>query len=399
MMSAPQRGGLVAAGWATYALYYLGRANLSVAAPGLDGEAGFGPDDIGIFVASFFLAYSVMQVVVGHYADRIGSRWLVGLGLVGSGLMNLLFISSTSLTVAAVAWFLNGAFQGMRWPPLIAGVSRWVSGVRSAQVAAAFGTSYVAGTVLALGLGGVLIAWHGVSTVFVVAGVVLIVVGIAWWAGVRDPVHGSGRHSDVQGSISRALWLMPAAALSGVGWIALATWTPGYLMAAHGVSIANAGLITAAMAAVSLPVMLFVGLGFRSSHGKGSTGLAALVLFATAMLLAVIPISSALSGALVVLFVAAALVNASSSIVLGYLPRVSSPARVGLASGIFSLAFSFGGGAGALVVGRLINSDSWNSVFYLSAGTAALSAIWVLGWRTTLRVHSHGSETLGVEAI
>lgn len=158
-MTSRQQWGLVTGGWVAYVIYYLGRTNLSVAVPGLESEGGLGPEDIGLLVAAFFWVYSLTQVVVGQLADRFGSRWLVGVGLVGSGVMNALFIHAGSFTLALIWWSLNGMFQGFGWPPLIAGLSRWLTGPRAAQASAAYGTSYVAGTVLTLAAGGFIVAW------------------------------------------------------------------------------------------------------------------------------------------------------------------------------------------------------------------------------------------------
>ena len=80
------------------------------------------------------------------------------------------------------------------------------------------------------------------------------------------------------------------------------------------------------------------------------------------------------------LALATSLANASSSIVLGFLPRVSAPERVGLASGIFSLSFSVGGGIGALLIGGLIGDGSWDAVYVIAGTTAALGACWVFVW-------------------
>lgn len=377
-MESRQRWGLVAAGWWAYALYYVGRANLSIAVPGLESESGFGPAEVGVFVAGFFGAYSVTQVFVGRMSDRIGARWLVGAGLVGSGLMNILFVVSNSFVLAMVAWTLNGVFQGIGWPPLIAGVSRWVTGVKASQVSAAFGTSYVAGTVLALALGGVLVAWGGISTLFFAAGIFLIAVGIAWWIGIRDPMPERAPRKAAEGSMNTALWLLPPAALAGVAWMTLAIWTPAYLIEVHDFSIEEAGFSTAAMAAVSLPVMLVVGVFFRSPSGGRPAQMVAAVLAVTAISIAAIPISSTLIWAVAVIFIATALANASSSVVLGFLPKWAAPNGIGFASGVLSLGFSVGGGAGALVVGHLISIGSWSTVFYLSAGCALMSAAWVL---------------------
>ena len=376
-MTSRQQWGLVTGGWVAYVIYYLGRTNLSVAVPGLESEGGLGPQDIGLLVASFFWVYSLTQVVVGQLADRFGSRWLVGVGLVGSGLMNALFIHAGSFTLALIWWSLNGMFQGFGWPPLIAGL-----GPRAAQASAAYGTSYVAGTVLTLAAGGFIVAWGGTAAVFNVAAVVLILAGIIWFVTVRDPVPRGEPSTRRSSSMSATLWLMPAAALVGVGWMTLVIWTPSYLTSVLGMSISSAGLNAAAMAAVSLPVMVLVSSRFRSAIGRRSSRVAGAVIVVTGMSFLLVPWNLGEVWVLGALALATSLANASSSIVLGFLPRVSAPERVGLASGIFSLSFSVGGGIGALLIGGLIGDGSWDAVYVIAGTTAALGACWVFVWST-----------------
>jgi sugar phosphate permease len=375
-----QQWGLATGGWVAYVVYYFGRTNLSVAVPGLESEGGLGPQDIGLLVASFFWVYSLTQVIVGQLADRFGSRWLVGVGLVGSGVMNALFIHAGSFTLALIWWSLNGMFQGLGWPPLIAGLSRWLTGPRAAQASAAYGTSYVAGTVLTLAAGGFIVAWGGTAAVFNVAAVVLILAGIIWFVMVRDPVprgHHSTRRSS---SMLPTLWLMPAAALVGVGWMTLVIWTPEYLTSVLGMSISSAGLNAAAMAAVSLPVMVLVSLRFRSAIGRRSSRIAGAVIVITGLSFLLVPWSHGDVWVLGAFALATSLANASSSIVLGFLPRVSAPERVGLASGIFSLSFSVGGGFGALIIGGLIGEGSWDIVYFVAGAAAVLGALWIFAW-------------------
>ena len=379
-MTSRQQWGLVTGGWFAYVIYYLGRANLSVAVPGLESEGGLGPEDIGLLVASFFWVYSLTQVIVGQLADRFGSRWLVGVGLVGSGVMNALFIHSGSFTLALIWWSLNGMFQGLGWPPLIAGLSRWLTGPRAAQASAAYGTSYVAGTVLTLAAGGLIVAWGGTAAVFNVAAIVLIFAGTIWVVMVRDPVLRLHRSTRRTSSMMPTLWLVPAAALVGVGWMTLVIWTPEYLTSVLGMSISSAGFSAAAMAAVSLPVMLLVSLRFRSAVGRSSSRIAGLIVVIMGASFLLLPWIRGNIWVIGALALATSFANASSSIVLGFLPRVSSPERVGLASGIFSLSFSVGGGAGALIIGGLVGDGSWNVVFLVAGVTALLGSLWVVAW-------------------
>lgn len=369
------------AGWSVYAIYYLGRVNFSVAIPGLGEEQGLEATRIGALAAGFFWVYSLSAVPIGRLADRIGARLLVGLGLVGSGLMNVLFILTIeNFTVSLVFWSANGIFQAMGWTPLIGGVGRWASEKGAGRVIASFGSCFVAGTALTFAMGGFIVEQGGVEAVFIAAAVVLVPVGIAWWIGVRDPIQPSSDANRRGGSITRALGLFPPAVAIGAAYVALVVWTPAYFVEVHNVAVGRSGLLSAAMPTIAIGATISLGHWFRYSRGPGSALRGGLVLGATAVALATVSQASGLPAGFATVAVATALVGASSSIVLGLFPRMASPAGVAMVSGIYALGFNLGGGAGSPVVGSLVDQDAWDGVFLFLAGSVLAGAIWIVGW-------------------
>ena len=375
------RWGLIAAGWSVYAIYYLGRVNFSVAVPGLENEAGLDATRIGTLAAGFFWVYSLSAVPVGRLADSIGARLLVGLGLVGSGLMNVLFILFVeSFALSLIFWSANGIFQAMGWTPLIGAVGRWASDRGGGRVIASFGSCFVAGTALTFALGGFIIERGGVEAVFVAAATVLIPIGVIWWIGVRDPVKPPSTANSRGGSTIRALGLLPPAATIGAAYVALVVWTPAYFVEVHDQAVGRSGLLSAAMPAIAIGATLAVGRWFHDSGGPDAALRGGLVLVATALALGLVSQASSLLAGFTTVAAATALVGASSSLVLGLFPRMTNPTGIALTSGIYALAFNLGGGAGSPVVGNLVDQDAWNGVFLFLAGTVLFGALWTLGW-------------------
>ena len=384
------RWGLIVAGWSVYALYYLGRVNFSVAVPGLGEEQGLDATRIGALAAGFFWVYSLSALPVGFLADRIGARLLVGLGLVGSGLMNVLFILTIhNFALSLAFWSANGIFQAMGWTPIMGAIGRWVSVKGAGRVISSFGSSFVAGTALTFALGGFIVEQGGVVAVFMAAATVLIPAGVAWWIGVRDPIQPSSSANRPRASIARALGLLPPAVSLGAAFVALVVWTPAYFVEVHHQPVGRSGLISAAMPAIAIGAILAVGRWFRHARGPGSALRGSLVLGATAAALAMVSQASGLLTGFATVAVATALVGASSSIVLSLFPRMTSPTGVALVSGIYSLGFNLGGGAGSPIVGRLVDQDAWDGVFLFLAGSVLAGAIWIIGWYMWTRARLH----------
>ncbi|MDE0375840.1 MAG: MFS transporter [bacterium] len=384
---AATRWALVASGWSVYALYYLGRVNFSVAVPRLEEEAGLSATEIGALAAGFFWVYSLSAVPVGRLADRFGARMLVGLGLVGSGLLNAAFVlGSGDFRWALVIWSANGVFQAMGWTPLAGALGRWVEAGRSARVIASFGSCFVAGTALTFAVGGLIIERGGVDAVFLAAFLVLVPIGVVWWIGVRDRVPEASPADRAAGSVAAAIRLLPPAAALGVAYVALIVWTPTYFVDVHGVSVGRAGLLSSAMPAVSIVVTIALGRWFlRIPHGPAAIVRGGTVLLLTAAALATVSGAAGIGSGFAAVAAATALVGASSSVVLGLYPRVGSPGAVSLTSGMFALAFNLGGGAGSPLMGRLVGQDDWDIAFLFLAGSVLVGALWSYGWYAMAR--------------
>ena len=67
--------------WITYASFYLGRVNMSVAIPGIIDEFNITKTEIGIVLTALFTLYAVGQFVNGQLADKFGARKLITVGL------------------------------------------------------------------------------------------------------------------------------------------------------------------------------------------------------------------------------------------------------------------------------------------------------------------------------
>lgn len=395
MTGSDARWGLVAAGWSAYALYYLGRVNFSAAVPGLESETGFTPAQIGLMAAGFFWVYSLSVAPVGRLADRTGTRLLVGLGLAGSGLANVWFAFSSSFAPALLAWSANGVFQAMGWTPVLGALRRWVPPERADRVIASFGSCFVAGTALALALGGVIAERAGPRAVFLAAAAVLIPLGALWWTAVRDPVPppAAPPGGTREGMRRAAPLLFPAAAI-GAAFVALVVWTPAYFASVHGLSDSRAGFFSALLPGAAVLVILLAGRWFRRGAGPRSALGGGALLAAAAAALAAVAGAPGLGAGFAAMAAATALVGAASSVALGLFPRLLDAERAAFTGGIFVLAFNLGGGAAAPVVGSLAGRGSWGAAFLFLAACAAAGALWTGGWYVRA-IRKGGSDNAG----
>ena len=102
-----------------YASYYMCRYNFRFAGPGMNEEFGFDKTDLANIWVIWSLAYGTGQLVNGLFTDRIGGKWSMLIGAIGTIACNLIFGFSSfigTLSTFALIALLNGWFQSFGAP-------------------------------------------------------------------------------------------------------------------------------------------------------------------------------------------------------------------------------------------------------------------------------------------
>lgn len=110
-----------------YALFYLTRQSLMYAKPGLMDTLDLSGAQVGTLESIFFFTYGASKFTSGILSDRSNPRYFMGIGLIFTGICNLLFGLSSSLVVFALLWGMNGWFQGFGWPSCARLLTHWYS--------------------------------------------------------------------------------------------------------------------------------------------------------------------------------------------------------------------------------------------------------------------------------
>ncbi|MCB1117342.1 MAG: phosphoglycerate transporter protein PgtP [Chlamydiia bacterium] len=110
-----------------YAMFYLTRKSFNAAKPALMEGLGLTITDLGILGTAFSLAYGLSKFLSGVLGDRSNPRYFMGIGLIVTGVLNLIFGAASTIWVFLVLWALNGCFQGWGWPPCAKLLTHWYS--------------------------------------------------------------------------------------------------------------------------------------------------------------------------------------------------------------------------------------------------------------------------------
>lgn len=116
-----------------YATFYLIRNNVPLVTPILTKELGFSNAAIGALSTALLLAYGFSKFFTAMISDRSNARLFLPIGLVLSGVANILLAMTGYMgegagaagygaaiaSIMATIMVFNGIFQGMGWPPRV----------------------------------------------------------------------------------------------------------------------------------------------------------------------------------------------------------------------------------------------------------------------------------------
>lgn len=184
--------------WLTYSAFYLCRANMSFALPGLMEEFGYSRTSLGLIGTSLFAMYALGQFINGQLGDRFGARILVFTGAAISIVLNICFGFATSLNAMVVLWGLNGYFQSMGWAPLVKVGASWCTAEQRGKWMGILGSSYQIGNAYTWILVSFLAANYDWRAVFIVPAALFSIFAVHHLIRLRNDPEDVGLPSIVQ---------------------------------------------------------------------------------------------------------------------------------------------------------------------------------------------------------
>ncbi len=114
-----KRGFILGMCWMAYASIYLGRLNLSIAAPIMEQEELINSVQMGTLGSCFFFTYAFGQIINGYLGDIVNPKKIFSTGLIIAAVCNILIGFGPSVTMIFLLWSINGYAQSMIWGPLL----------------------------------------------------------------------------------------------------------------------------------------------------------------------------------------------------------------------------------------------------------------------------------------
>lgn len=147
--------------WVSYASYYLGRKGWSVTKSRLEEAFGLSREMLGTIDTGYLAAYAVGQFSAGAVGDRLGSRRLLGFGmlLVAAAVAGFGF---SSIPIAFAGFFIiNGFFQATGWPGNVKAMGAWFTARERGTIMGIWATCYQAGGLIGTAVATLLLTYFG----------------------------------------------------------------------------------------------------------------------------------------------------------------------------------------------------------------------------------------------
>ncbi len=164
--------------WVSYATYYFARKNFPVAKRTIQTELGISTAGLAAIDTGYLATYAIGQFAGGWLGDRIGSRRLIGYGMIASAFLIAAFGASSSASLFALFFGLNGFVQATGWPGNVKAMAAWYGPTERGAVMGFWSTCFQVGPLLATALAAYLLAHYGWRTAFLGPAVWVALVGI-----------------------------------------------------------------------------------------------------------------------------------------------------------------------------------------------------------------------------
>lgn len=380
--------------WLTYASFYLGRVNLSVALPGLMEQGDWTRAQVGLISTAFFWMYALGQLVNGLLGDRMSARAMVTVGLAASAGANLLFGTGSGLPLLIALWAVNGYVQALGWGPIVKTLAHWFPAQIRGIMGGRLGTAYILGGAASVTLAGFVIVRWGLRAVFWVPAVLLLGSAVHWYARARNRPEDVGLPpvEEVIGarpSLSNGrVWAMGAGLFCvNIVRYGFLVWAPTYLFEVQGARIDHA-----AYSSVVFPIAGALGAlaaGWASDRWFGSrrSPVAALCLLGVAVLIAtyrwLVPPDAWMLGLFNLAAIGFLVFGAHVLMVVSAPMDYGSKKRAASAAGLIDCLGYVGAGLEGVGTGWLVDMWGWGAgfAFWLIAALAGASIMGGLWWR------------------
>lgn len=172
---------------------YIDRAVLAVVGPTLQEEFGLSDVQYGWLSSAFVWGIVVVILFFGALMQKFGERLIGGIGLVGFSLVTAMTGFATGFASLLSARLALGVFEAPTFPMNATLVRRWFPKSERGKAVSSYQFGATLGTALGIPIVGVVAHYLGWRAAFYVAGIWGLIIGVFWFAFVRNSPRESSK--------------------------------------------------------------------------------------------------------------------------------------------------------------------------------------------------------------
>jgi sugar phosphate permease len=249
----------------TGAVNYIDRIALSIANPLVRADLNLSIGEMGVLLSVFLWTYALCQLPVGAMIDRLGPRWLLGIGVILWSLAQVAVGFVTTMGQFVWTRVFLGIGESPQFPLGARVVRNWYNVRDRGAPTGIFNSASTLGPAIAPPVVTGLMIALGWRWMFIVIGLAGLLVGVVWFILYRDPqarglnqeeLHYllDGEDNSAGQSVSFAEWRRLFTFRTTWGMILgnfgsgymiwlYAAWLPGYLEIQRHMTIAHTGVV------------------------------------------------------------------------------------------------------------------------------------------------------------
>ena len=167
-----------------YMFSYFGRYDFSACQNAMMTEGILDLASASTVASAYFICYGAGQLINGAIGVRVSPKYMIGIGLSGVGAANIMMAVCPWRAGLVAVWGLNGIFNSMLWSPIIRAFSEWMDEPSRQCAGADISLTIPLGTVGSYIIPSVALAAGSWRAVFYATGILIIICGIIWFAGL-----------------------------------------------------------------------------------------------------------------------------------------------------------------------------------------------------------------------
>lgn len=367
----------------SYLAVYIARNILSAVTPQMV-DAGYTEEYIGGISSLYFIFYACGQLINGAIGDKIKAKYMISGGLLGAGIMNLIFSKVTLYPSAAmVAYGLTGFFLSMIYGPMTKVVSENTEPLYTTRCSLGYTFASFFGTPSA-GLLASFLVWQSVFAVSSAVLAVMAIVGFIFftWFERRGIVKYGQYKAEKQGKPTVKALLERnivkfaiIALLTGIVRTSVVFWLPTYIAQRLQFSAQQAASIfTVATFIISFTAFISVFIYERLGHNMNKTILlmfSSSAIFFTLTYFVTIPVLNIVCIVLAIM----SCNGASTMLYSRYCPSLRDTGKVSSVTGFLDFLSYMSAAAANLLFANAVTAIGWGNLVLVWLGLMLIGVV------------------------